>query len=236
MTRRVLLNNIDHGDVRVAMTPAPELLTANRVRVFPTEWQAIQREYPILVGRDAEGRREAFALLGLDAHENLFVEDGHWLARTQPALVSRGPFSIGLHPRDGEPDEPMIHIDLDDPRVGAEGGERVFLPQGGNAPLLDEVADRLQRIHLGHQLQAPLFDALDRAGLLEPARLEVMLDETTRYDLVDFETVALERLAALDGATLAELHGQGYLAPVFNLAQSLDTMPALVERKNRRRG
>jgi hypothetical protein len=235
MTQRVLLNNVEHGDVRVAMTPAPDLLVANRLRVFPTEWQAIQREYPILVGQDADGRPEAFALLGLDRDENLFLEGGRWQARTLPALARRGPFSIGLHPREGAPDEPMIYLDLDDPRVGAEDGQRLFLPQGGNAPLLDQVADTLQSIHLGHQVQERLFAALQEADLLEPVRLEIMLDETLRYDLVDFQTVGVERLAALDGAALERLHQQGFLASAFHLAQSLDNVPALVERKNRRR-
>ena len=34
----------------------------------------------------------------------------------------------------------MIHVDLDDPRIGTDDGIPLFLPQGGQSPLLDHVA------------------------------------------------------------------------------------------------
>jgi hypothetical protein len=46
------------------------------VLVFPTEFEALQREYPILFRRGRQRRLQAVALLGLDRDENLFLDGG----------------------------------------------------------------------------------------------------------------------------------------------------------------
>ena len=108
MTNRIVLNNVDHGD----LTVSPRFGTAfgdrvNSVRIFPTEYEAASREYAILFRHDAESAQTfAVALLGLDADQNLFLEGEGWNARYVPAVQARGPFSIGLQRNgDGTPDE-----------------------------------------------------------------------------------------------------------------------------------
>ena len=66
MTNKVLLNNVDHADLRVIVRPAPEFGdSVNQVLVFPTEFDEIQREYPIFFRRDPNGALQSIALLGL---------------------------------------------------------------------------------------------------------------------------------------------------------------------------
>ena len=93
---RVLLNNIDHHDLRVITRHGAEFGDAvNQVMVFPTEFEAVQREYPIVFRRDSEGALRPVALLGLTREENLFLDGaGGWRAGYVPALLRRGPFSI----------------------------------------------------------------------------------------------------------------------------------------------
>ena len=60
MTNKVLLNNIDHQDLRVVPVHGAEHGdSVNQMMVFPTEFEALQREYPILFRRDDEGAAEA---------------------------------------------------------------------------------------------------------------------------------------------------------------------------------
>ena len=74
MTSIVLLNNIDHADLRVRGGYGVQFGDAvNQARVFPAEFEALQREYPILFRRDAAGAYYSVALLGLDRDENLFL-------------------------------------------------------------------------------------------------------------------------------------------------------------------
>src|SRR5688572_1104324 len=113
MTNKVLLNNVDHADLRVISRPGPEFGdSVNQVLVFPTEFEDLQREYPIFFRKDANDHYQAVALLGLDRDENLFLGAEGWNARYVPAALQRGPFSIVLQAAQAGT-APMIHIDLD---------------------------------------------------------------------------------------------------------------------------
>jgi hypothetical protein len=58
--------------------------------VLPTEFEEVQREYPILIRKDPSGDYQAVALLGLDRDENLFLDETGWNARYVPAVQQRG--------------------------------------------------------------------------------------------------------------------------------------------------
>jgi hypothetical protein len=239
MTNRIVLNNVDHGD----LTVSPRFGEAfgdrvNSVRLFPTEYEAASREYAILFRHDAESAQTfAVALLGLDADENLFLEGEHWNARYVPAVQSRGPFSIGLkRGEDGTPDEALIHVDLDDPRVGRrEQGHPVFLEQGGNSPYLDSVAKVLRTISEGLEVEPAMFAAFAAFDLVQPVQLQIQIDGSLRYDLVDFLTIDASRLAALDGVALEKLNRAGFLRIAFAAVASLGNIGRLIELKNRAR-
>jgi hypothetical protein len=236
MTNRVLLNNVDHGDLRVVTRAGPEFGDdINQVLIFPTEFEGVQREYPIFFRKDADGVFQSVALLGLDRDENLFLDERGWNARYVPAIQQRGPFSIALR-SDGEP---MIHVDLDDPRVLAAeaegGGERVFLPAGGNSPYLQHIARLLGVIYDGLDASKAMFAAFQAHGLLEPVDVEIKLDEHTQYDLPGLYSISQERFAALDGAALEALHRSGFLAVAQWVLSSLGNVGTLVELKNRKR-
>ncbi|MES3151529.1 SapC family protein [Sphingomonas faeni] len=238
MTQLVLLNNIDHHDLTVAMGHGPAFGDAvNQVLVFPTEWQDLQREYPILFRRSEDGRFQSVVLLGLDRDENLFLGDGGWQARYVPALQQRGPFSIGLHrSNEGDADgEPMIHVDLDHPRIahgeGRGAGHRVFLEHGGNTPYLEGITEILRRIHVGVMTSDAMFAAFEAEGLVEPVALDIALDDATRYTLDDLFTIAADRIASLDGAALARLHERGFLQAAFWAMASLGNVSRLIDLK-----
>ncbi|QJU59120.1 SapC family protein [Sphingomonas sp. AP4-R1] len=238
MSPPILLNNLDHQDLRITLGHDPAFGDAvNQTLVFPTEYEALQRDYPILFRAKAGGGYHSVVLLGFDRDENLFLEDGRWKARSIPALHQRGPFSIGLPGRDpdGTPSgEPMIHVDLDHPRVTAPGGEPVFLPHGGNAPYLDHVSKVLRSIFLGSEASGPMFAAFERFGLIEPVTLEVDLGNGRHVAIPDCFTIGRERLRGLDGDAAAALHAQGFLQPAMWVASSLGNLAHLIDLKNAR--
>jgi hypothetical protein len=240
MTNAVLLNNVDHAELRILTRHAPEYGDAVRqAPVFPTEFEEVQREYPIFFRKDSGGAFEAIALLGLDEDENLFLDAAGWQARYVPAVQRRGPFMIGFRERevDGEPRrEPMIHVDLDHPRIAAGDGEGepLFLPHGGNAPYLEHIAAVLRLIHQGLDLAGPMFAAFTDLGLIRPVAIEIELGEAGRYDLTGLFTIDEDRLARLDGPALARLHEAGFLRSAFHAAASLGNVQRLVELKTRR--
>jgi hypothetical protein len=239
MTNVVFLNNVSHKDLRVRPGFSAEFGdSVNTAPIFPTEFAFVQREYPIFFRRDPNGEYQAIALLGLDKDENLFLQEPTWNARYVPAIQQRGPFLIGLHQKDGKRSgdrEPMVHVDLDHPRISTTEGTPVFLPHGGNSPYLNLVSRMLQIIYHGDELAKPMFTAFEEAGLIESMDLEINLDDRTSYKLPDFFTINQDRLAALDGPTLERLNRLGYLQLAMFVVNSLGNIEWIIELKNRKR-
>ncbi len=228
------LNNVDHHDLRVITGHGAEFGEAvNQVLVFPTEFEELQREYPIVFRRDAEGALRPVALLGFTREENLFLDDeGGWRARYIPALFERGPFSIAAP--DTAEGEPMIGVDLDHPRVSRSEGTPVFLPHGGNSAFLERVTAILRAIYIGHRLLEQMVAAFEGAGLLREVNIEARVGENEVHGVSGAFTIDRECLAALSADELAELHRGGFLQAAFLAAASLGNVQRLADLKGRR--
>ena len=239
MARPVLLDNVEHHDLRIITRHGPEYGDAvNQALVVPTEYAELQRDYPIFFRQNSEGGFESFVLLGLDPDENLFLDSDVWQARYIPALLARGPFMIGFRSDGSDGDghrEPVIHVDLDHPRASRSDGEPLFLQHGGNAPALERTARALRALHVGAEMSAAMFAAFIDAGLIAPVEIKIRLDERSEYDLPGLFSISAEALANLDGAALAKLHANGFLALAFHVVTSTGNINRLIEIKNRRR-
>ena len=239
MANNVLLNNIDHSDLKIAQRHGAEFGdSVNQALVFPTEFGDVQREYPILFRKDEDGNFQSVALLGFDKGENLLLDGAVWRARHVPVLHQRGPFMIGFQTREtgGETRrEPVIYVDLDDPRVSRTEGQPLFLPHGGNAPYLEHVSHVLRAISLGMDVERKMFRAFEAAALIEPASLDVRLDEHTVYQVPGIYSISEEKLAGLEGEMLARLHTSGFLRLAYLALASLSNVNRLIELKNEKR-
>lgn len=240
MTRHVVLNNIEHKNLKVVPRYTAEFGAANNcVLTFPTEFGDVQREYPIAFRKDPQsGEYQSIALLGFVKGENLFLDDkGGWNASYVPGIIARGPFLIGFQEREinGETGkEPLIHIDLDDPRVNEKEGMALFLRHGGNTPYLQRMANILRGIHDGFPIGKAMFAAFEAYGLVAPINIEVEVHRDEQYNLSGLYTIDEEKLAQLDGQALEKLNKAGFLQPAFLVVASLHNMKKLIEMKRRR--
>jgi len=236
-----MLNNIAHHDLRVITRHGPEFGdNVGTVLTFPTEYGDVQREYPIFFRKDpGNGEFQSIALLGFQPDENLFLqEDGTWQAAYIPGIVARGPFLIGFQNQevDGElRRQPVIHIDLDNPRVSRTEGEPVFLPQGGNTRYLERIANILHGIHQGLTVSKAMFEAFDAYQLIEPVNVEVKFNDEEIFDLRGLYTINEERLRSLDGNALFELNRANFLQGAFLVLASHNNMKKLIDMKHRQR-
>jgi hypothetical protein len=231
----VQINNIDHANLRVGPSAGAAFGdAANQALVFPAEFEELQREFAIIFRRRDNGL-QAYALLGLDRDENLFLSGDRWASRYVPATHQRGPFSIGVAPAsaDGAPGEPMIHVDMDDPRVGESAGLSLFLEHGGNTPYLNHISGVLQLLYQEMESAPAAYAALDAAGLLTPVTLTIDVSEDRRYTLPDVLVVDVERLAAVTGEPLERLYGSGILRLAILAAASLGNVQQLIARKQK---
>ena len=230
MANPVLLNNVDHKDLRVNCARGADL--GDEVMfapTFPAEFRNLQAHYPIVFRKAGDGVSfEAIALLGFQEGENLFLQRHRWDAAYLPLTIERQPFLIGVNGG-----ELTVHVDLDNPRVGTGSGEAVFLPHGGTTEYLERVNAILLTIHQGLQTMPAFVAALLEHELLESFVLDIELDDGSQNRLAGFYTINEERLGALTGPALERLHKLGYLQAIYLAIASLSQFRALIERKNR---
>lgn len=237
MTQHVLLDNVAHKDLRIDRRYAPGGgFDYNITRAFPVELGILQAEYPLFFVRNAEtGHFEPAALLGFEEGENLYLGGDRWLARVQPLSVQRQPFLIGFQERvdNGVPEQlPVVTLDLDDPAVSREHGEPVFLPHGGESPLLERMNAVLATIHAGHEAVRTFSRILVGLDLIEPLQLDITFDNGSRHTVNGLHRINEGRLETLDEGALLTLHEGGHLRDVYMMLASLPNLETLIQRKN----
>ncbi|WP_419572131.1 SapC family protein [Rheinheimera sp.] len=236
MHSHVLLNNLEHQDLRVQHRFAAAFGDNQpAVAVYPSEFLQLQKEYAILF-RQQDGQFYSTVLLGFAAGENLYLNDqlpSGWDARQLPASIEKGPFLIGFQRQPGQAEPtPVIHVDPAHPKVSTQRGQPLFLPEGGHSPYLEHMIDLLQRLHLGHQSQPAFFAAIEPLGLLRPISIEFSLDNGEKHRLLGNYCIDQQRLAQLSGAELERLNQSGALALLFAQVSSMSNIQTLIERKN----
>lgn len=240
MPRHAMLNNITHKNLRVITRFGAQFGdNVGTVLTFPTEFSDVQREYPIFFRKDPQtGEYSSIALLGFSKDENLYLEGDRWDAAYIPGVVARGPFLIGFQERNEGGDvrrDPMIHIDLDNPRVSETEGESVFLEMGGNSRYLDQIVNVLSGINDGLEMSKAMFALFSELNLIEPVNLEIKLDGEERYEVVGLHTVSEPKLRELGADAVHRLHRSGFLQGAYLVIASLNNVRRLVDRKRRRK-
>lgn len=237
MANNVLLNNVLHQNLKVITRFGAEFGdNIGSVLAFPTEFVELQKEYPILFRQHPETKKyQATALLGLSQNENLFLNPASisgWKANYIPAVVAKGPFLIGMQSQDsGSSSIPVIHIDLDHPKVNHEQGYRLFLEYGGNSPYLEHVANILKIIHQGVAMQDAMFTLFSELDLIEPVDIDIDLHNGERHRLLGNFTIHEEKLMALGGEQLARLNKLGFLSLAFAVITSMTNIRRLTDIK-----
>ena len=232
-----LLNNIDHGSLRVITRRGARYGdNVMFVPTFPVEMRAVQAHYPILLHKQPDsGQLKPVALFGFEEGENLFLDGESWHAAYIPMMIRRQPFLIGFQKRNpGAERERVITIDMDNPRVSKNDGTSLFLEHGGNSEYLESIADMLEAIHAGHQQNAELISALLEHELIEGITLNITLNDQSQNQLRGMYGIDDEKLQKLDAPALGELNRAGFLLPAYMMLASQSQLGRLVELRNAR--
>lgn len=231
MTNNVLLNNVDHKDLRVIVTRSARYgADVMFAMTFPSEFRNIQAHYPIVFRKNAQGQFEPIALLGFQERQNLFLTQRGWDATYVPLTIERLPFLIGF----SADKQPMMHVDLDSPRISRTEGEPIFREHGGNTEFLERMNSVLLAIHQGIAGVQPFVAALLEHELLESFVLDVQLANGSQNRLAGFYAINEERLQGLGGAVLERFNRAGYLQAIHMAIASMSQFRALIERMNKR--
>jgi len=229
MANTVLLNNVDHKDLRVITRRGAEYGdNVMFAMTFPAEFRSLQAHYPIVFRKSPDGTTfQPIALFGLQEGQNLFLRRQGWDATYLPLAIERLPFFIGV-----ADEEMVVHVDLDSPRISATQGEAVFLTHGGTSEFLERMNSVLLAIHLGLESTPAFIAALLEHDLLESFVFDIELADGSKSRLAGFYTINEERLNALGGSTLERLCKAGHLQAVYMAIASLSQFRALIERQD----
>lgn len=231
MTNHVLLNNLDHKDLRVITTRSAEYGDNVMYAItFPAEFRNLQAHYPLVFRKNAQGQFEPIALLGFQERQNLFLSNHGWDATYMPLTIERLPFLIGF----SADQQPMVHVDLDSPRISRTEGQPIFREHGGNTEFLERMNSVLLAIHQGLAGTAPFIAALLEHELLESFVFDIQLNNGSQNRLAGFYTINEERLLGLNGAVLERFNRAGHLQAIYMAIASLSNFRALIERMNTR--
>lgn len=230
MAKAVLLNNVDHKDLRVITGHGAQFGDAvMSTLTFPSEFRDLQAHYPIVFRKTKDGTSfEPIALFGFQENENLFLESDAWDASYVPLLIKRQPFLIGK-----VGDELMMNIDLESVKISRTEGQPIFLPHGGNSEFLEQMNSMLLTIHQGLQSTPAFINVLMEHQLLESFVLDIELNDGSQNRLAGFYTINEEKLHGLRGTVLEQWNQLGYLQAIYMVIASLSNFRALIERKNR---
>lgn len=234
MSIATVLNNVDHKSIKVDVRPQAHS-NVNRSLVHATEIGDLHKEFPLVFYKHPDsGETQLHAILGLAKDENLFLDNEGWTTRFVPALLARGPFSLGYKKTENgdEKQDPVICIDMEDSRVNTERGEDVFLEFGGEAPYLNYVKKALQTIDGGMQFDKTLYSLVESIGLLEPVSIQIKLSNVEEVSFSDYYTINQVKLATLDGEKLSQLSQYGVLSLLYFVLSSMGNFQQLIELKN----
>lgn len=235
MSNITVLNNVDHANLKVSVQFSENSAdNVNRCQIYASEISDLQKEFPILIYRDESSEQlQLHAILGLEKNENLFLNEQGWTTRFVPALLARGPFSIGYSKSEtGEANTPMICIDTDDKRLSETEGETIFLPMGGESQYLQYVKKALQTIETGTQYNHTLFTLINEMDLLEPVSIQIKVSNVEQVNLNNYFTINQQKLAELSGEQLQKLNQFGVLGTIYFLLSSMGNFQRIIELKN----
>jgi hypothetical protein len=227
MTQIVPLNKEAHRMLKVDGRASPAYGDKqNFVQVIVNEFAHLVVRYPILFAKNAgTGQFYCGAMLGFDEGENLFLEEWRERETYRPLALQRMPFYA---------QGPAIAIDLDHPRVGAEGGQPLFDHTGRPSRYLQGIIWAFQDLKPGIETTRVFIARLLELKLIEPIDIEVELDDGTKHQCAGLYTINQDVLAKLPDAVVVELFRRGYLTLIDLMIASLRQLPLMARRKNSR--
>jgi hypothetical protein len=229
MSNVVILNSELHRGLSVRTESSGAYGDNQRfVAVVISEFPRLAVHYPIFLSKDADtGAFYCGAVLGIDSGENLFLpEQGFHDDAYRPLNLRRGPFyTAGSE----------LAIDLDNPRIDAQGGgEPLFTQTGSPTPYLQGIMALFREMQPGLERTKIFCKTLVELKLVEPVTFDLGFDDGTKREVIGLYTIASAALRELPDATVLDLFRRGYLQLIYLLMGAVHQVPVLAQRKNRR--
>jgi hypothetical protein len=186
---------------------------SNAVPLTAAEFAAAALEYSIVFLAN-DDTCTPVALLGLNAEENLYLEEGHrWKARYIPAFVRRYPFVFA---RSEDGNTYTLCIDESFAGCNQEGrGEALFDVSGSGTNYLNAMMQFLTSYQQQITKTNAFCETLKELDLLEEMRASFQSPSGEKTEVRGFQAVDRDKLVQLPPDTLVELARHGALELIY---------------------
>lgn len=183
--------------------------------------------YPVLFLEDkANDDFRPVALLGLNAGENVFVDDeGRWQAGYIPAIIRRYPFALSAS---GEDDRFLVCVDEASTLLSDSEGQPLFDEQGNPTQVIDNVKTYLGELQQMDRMTTEFTQFLVQNNLLTPLNMRVNVNEQVR-NITGCYVVNEERLNNFSDAKFLEVRQKNYLPAIYAHLLSLTQIERLAK-------
>lgn len=185
--------------------------------------------YPVVFLEDKE--QDSFrpvALLGLDAGENLFVDDqGKWSASYIPAIIRRYPFALSKSNEEGQY---VVCVDEASDLLSDTEGSPMFDEGGNPTQVIENVKRYLGELQQMDQMTQEFTQFLQQNNLLTPLNMRVNAADQVK-NITGCYVINEERLNNFSDEKFAEIRAKRYLPAVYAQLLSLAQIERLVSLK-----
>lgn len=234
----VALDRVKHRDLKLDLN-ARDLSTVKGLNAFflaGTEFSDACKDYPVVwvaAGNDESGKPQVapIAVFGLQAGQNLCIDDNGWRVRYVPAVLRLYPFALA---RVG-PTEMVVCFDEAWTGFGNQGQE-LFNAQGEPSEFVVNVQKQLENFEVEVERTRLAGALLMEKGLLRDMRFDATLPDGKKLTVDGFLTIDEEKLNKLSDADILTFSRNGLMGLIHAHQISLSNMTRLVEWHAERAG
>jgi hypothetical protein len=227
----VALDRVKHRDLKLDLNTR-DLSTVKGLNAFflaGTEFSDACKDYPVVwvaAGKDEAGKTQVapIAVFGLQAGQNLCVDDNGWRVRYVPAVLRLFPFALA---RTG-PTEMVVCFDEQWSGFGTQG-QALFDEKGEPSAFTQNVQKQLENFEVEVERTRQAGAVLLEKGLLRDMRFDATLPDGSKLTVDGFLTVDEDKLNKLSDADLLAFNRNGLMGLIHAHQISLGNMTRLVE-------
>lgn len=202
------------------------------IPVAATEYAQSSASFPIVFVKNPDSERfRSVGMLGLEAGENLFLQDEKWTALSMPQSISMVPFSLGIDP--DQENTLTACIDLDSPFVGEDKELALFDEDGKESEVLNNVQQALGRLFDNERMTENFIKELQENDLIQELELNISLSSGEKKKLTGVFTINEDKVKGLADDKVLDFHKRGLFVPIYSMLGSLTQINHLVQLRNR---
>ena len=233
MANIVPVRQEQHQKLKLANTRSISHVAGQHIiPVAAVEYAQASASFPLVFVKNPGSERfRSVAMLGLEAGENLFLQDDKWIALSMPQSISMIPFSLGVDP--DKENTLTACIDLDSEFIGEDKDIALFEDDGKESEMFVNVQQALGRLFDNEKMTENFIKELQEHDLLQEVELNIALSSGEKKKLVGIFTINEDKIKSLSDDKVLDFHKRGLFVPIYAMLGSLSQVNHLVQLRNR---